>query len=152
MSNPNPPEDALANASHEEIMSAMFANMVVQQANLALMMMGKVPDPQSGQRVQDLDAAQMFIEQLEMLAVKTKGNLDAQEEKLLRQSLAATRMAFVEAVEGKPEHEPVHPASGPAVAATPPTPTTSATAASPFAAETAAAVSEESRKKFSKKY
>ena len=47
----------------------------------------------------------MFIDQLEMLEAKTKGNLNRQEDGLLKQALAALHMAFVEAVDA--------PAAGP---------------------------------------
>ena len=76
------PEDVLANASREEIMSALFANMVVQQTNMAMMLLGRVAHPESGEFVQDLEAAKMFIDQLEMLEFKTRGNLTKQEENL----------------------------------------------------------------------
>ena len=56
------PEDDLANASREEIMSALFANMVVQQTNMALMLLGKVPHPETGEIIQDLETAKMFID------------------------------------------------------------------------------------------
>src|SRR5690349_16382852 len=95
----NIPEDSLANASPEEIMSALFANMVIQQTNMAMMLLGKVAHPQTGEFVQDVEAAKMFIDQLEMLEHKTKGNLSKQEEGLLKQALTALRMAFVEAIE-----------------------------------------------------
>jgi len=98
MSEPHLPKDDLSNASREEIMSALFANMVVQQTNLALMLLGRVPNPETGQPMQDLDAAKMFIDQLEMLEAKTRGNLDKNEEKLLGQSLTSLRLAFVEAI------------------------------------------------------
>ncbi|MDB6108755.1 MAG: hypothetical protein JWR69_505, partial [Pedosphaera sp.] len=51
------PEDALANASREEIMSALFANMVIQQTNMAMMLLGKVAHPETGQFIQDLETA-----------------------------------------------------------------------------------------------
>src|SRR5947207_14926255 len=93
------PEWSKDDLNREEIMSALFANMVVQQTNLALMLLGKVPNPETGQPMQDLDAAKMFIDQLEMLEAKTRGNLDKNEEKLLAQSLTSLRLAFVEAIE-----------------------------------------------------
>src|SRR2546426_11284639 len=99
MNGPQSPEGAVATASREEIMSALFANMVVQQTNMALMLLGKVPHPESGQHFRDLDGAKMFIDQLEMLEVKTKGNLEKEEDALLKQSLTMLRMAFVEAVD-----------------------------------------------------
>ena len=92
-------------ASHDQAMSAMFASMVMQNTNMALIFLGHAPNPQTGQTAQDLEHAKYFIDQLEMLAAKTKGNLDKQEDALLKQSLTHLRLAFVEAVQrpGKPE-------------------------------------------------
>ena len=142
MSNSPLPPDGLANASREEIMSALFANMVVQQTNLALMLLGKVPNPETGQPMQDLDAAKMFIDQLEMLEAKTRGNLDKNEERLLGQSLTSLRLAFVEAIEAPAKAE-----QGPPETIRPPSASTASTSA-----EASAPSEEESRKKFSKKY
>jgi hypothetical protein len=155
----------------QEIMSALFANMVIQNTNMALMFLGKVPHPQTGQPVKDLESAQMFIDQLEMLAYKTRGNLDQEEQQLLRQSLVSLRMAFVEELrrEGIPVPEHLLPQQGqgqgtapapqaqPAAAApqsSTPAPQPAAAAPSPSAAPppAPAAEPEESRKKFSKKY
>ncbi len=44
----------------------------------------------------------MLIDQLEMILVKTKGNLTAPEAKLLDNALTQTRLAFVEASGGTP--------------------------------------------------
>jgi len=52
-----PPGDALAGASHEEILSALFANMVIQQTNMAMMLMGKAAHPETGQFYHDVDGA-----------------------------------------------------------------------------------------------
>src|ERR1051325_3643197 len=90
-------ETGMEGASREEILAAIFAQMVLQQANMAMMLLGKVAHPQTGQHVQDLEGAQMFIDQLEMLEAKTKGNLGKEEQNLLRQALMSARMAFVEA-------------------------------------------------------
>jgi hypothetical protein len=139
--------------SRDDMMSALFANMVVQQTNMALMFLGQVPHPHSGEKVRDLDAARMFIDQLEMLETKTKGNLNKHEEALLKRNLTALRMAFVEAINQKapatpsPEPSKTAPASGAASAAA------SATE-QPASGEAAAttAPDADSRKKFSKKY
>jgi hypothetical protein len=150
MNDPQPNEDALANASREEITSALFANMVIQQTNMALMLMGKVPHPETGETIQDIEAARLFIDQLEMLELKTRGNLDTREEKLLKQSLTALRMAFVETV-NRQTSEPQ--STSPAASASTPGPDESS-AKPPTAGDQAAApaAEEESRKKFSKKY
>src|SRR6266536_1093549 len=113
--NGTPPfEGASANTGREEMLSALFVSMVVQQTNLALMMLGRVPHPETGKTTRDIDGARLFIDQLEMLEVKTRGNLDNQEAKLLKQSLTTLRMAFVEAVDGEAGQPESAPGSAPA--------------------------------------
>lgn len=82
----------------EEKQSAMFAQMVMQIASTALILMGQAPNPVTGKTETDLDAAQLFVEQLEMLEAKTQGNLGPDEQHLLKQNLMTVRMAFVAAV------------------------------------------------------
>lgn len=149
MNSPQPNEDARASASPEEITSALFANMVIQQTNMALMLLGKVPHPESGETIQDIEAARLFIDQLEMLESKTKGNLDTREEKLLKQSLTALRMAFVETVNRQTSEPQAQPSTSAGTA-----PTQNAGAKTTEAGDPAAAPAgeEASRKKFSKKY
>jgi len=151
MNEPTPPpaDDLMANASREEILSALFANMVIQQTNMAMMLLGKVAHPETGQFIHDLDAAKMFIDQLEMIEAKTKGNLDQREQALLKQALAALHMTFVESVDA-PAAEAK---SVPAPAATPaPAPIEEKKPDAKSAAPEAPAATDESRKKFSKKY
>lgn len=125
--------------NREELHAAMFAQMVMQQANLAMMLLGKTPNPETGETMRDLETAQVFINQLEMLEAKTKGNLTSPEAALLQQTLMSLRMTFVEAV-----NAPATTASQPAAAATPAvedqTPPAEATSG------------EDSGKRFSKKY
>ena len=83
----------------DQMISAMFASMVIQNANMAMIFLGQAPHPQSGETAQDLENARYFIDQLEMIEVKTKGNLNKQEEMLLKQSLTNLRLGYVEAVE-----------------------------------------------------
>ena len=144
-------ENPAAHLSREEILAAQFANMVMQQTNMALMFLGKVPHPETGQPVKDVDTAQIFIDQLEMLEAKTKGNLNKQEEGLLKQSLMALRMAFVEVIEsgGKPAAEEKPSAAQPASTDQPKA--EDQTAQQPIAGGPIADDGD-SRKKFSKKY
>jgi hypothetical protein len=139
-------------AGREDMLSDLFAQMVVQHANMARMLMGRTPHPQTGEAVQDLEGARMFIDQLEMLEAKTKGNLTRDEQALLKQSLMSLRMAFVEAVESPS----AAPSGGPSA---PPAPTESGSGAEDKPAQSPAADSSaspapdaESKKKFSKKY
>jgi hypothetical protein len=126
------PEPESAQGTDEQ--TALFAQLVMQQSNLAMMLLGKVAHPETGQVIKDMEAARHFIDTLEMLEAKTRGNLSKEESALLKQSLMSLRMAFVQSVEA-----PTAPAQ------TTPAP-------SPEAAPSAAASEEEHRKKFSKKY
>jgi hypothetical protein len=146
---PSPPGPA-ADASREEFLSALFANMVVQQTNMAMMLLGKVAHPETGQYFKDFESARMLIDQLEMIEVRTKGNLTKQEEALLKQALAALHMAFVETVDAAPGE--THPA--PDAAASPAAAESADAPAKPAAQPPAdaPAAADESRKKFSKKY
>jgi hypothetical protein len=147
--------------SREEFMAALFANLIIQQTNMAYIFLGRAPHPETGEVVRDLETARYFIDLLEMLADKTKGNLDPREEGLMKQSLTGLRMAFVQAVDEEagtaPRPQPRAPAAetgaGPAASGAQP----QSPGPAPTPAETSAAPSEkegddESRKKFSKKY
>lgn len=79
--------------------SALFAALVMNLVNLAWLGMGKLPHPDTGKSEVDLDQARLFIDQLEMLAGKTKGNLSADEHRLLQEALMSVRLAFVESAE-----------------------------------------------------
>ncbi len=127
--------DPLAQGSADEH-SVLFAQLVLQQTNMAMMLLGKAGHPESGEAVKDLDGAKLFIDQLEMLQVKTQGNLNAREAQLLKQNLVALRLAFVDAVDSSaPGKTPESKSSAGMEGAKPP-----------------AAPEEESHKKFSKKY
>lgn len=139
------PHDDTAAPSQEELLSALFANLIIQQTNMALMFLGKVPHPETGEAVRDIDSAKMLIDQLEMLEVKTKGNLNKREDTLLKQSLTALRMAFVEAVEYQ---TPDTASAKESKAAAPKTESQTGSPSQPAPS----AEDEERRKKFSKRY
>ena len=140
------------NMSREEMMSALFASMVMQQVNLAMLYLGQSPHPETGQPVRDIDAAQMFIQQLEMLESKTKGNLSREETSLLKHSLSSVRMAFVQTVEkGGTAEEPAAKAGPGTASATAPEAKSEAGTPPPPAPDGSAPTDDE-RKKFVKKY
>lgn len=134
--------------SREEMFSGLFAQLVMQQSNMAMMLLGKIPHPESGNTIKDTDAARLFIDQLEMLEAKTKGNLTKEESALLKQSLMSLRLAFVDAVDSADEPGGQRPSEEPQKME----PSAPSTTASAPKAESSAAAEEEHRKKFSKKY
>ena len=83
----------------EEKQSALFAQMVMHVAGTAMVMLGRMPNPMTKKTEIDLDSARLLIDQLEMLEIKTKGNLTGEEQQLLKQNLMMLRMGFVQAVE-----------------------------------------------------
>ena len=112
--NPPPNEPGEANASLDQIHSALFAQLVTGHAQMAMMLLGKFPNPQTG----DLEApvpegAKHFIDQLEMLETKTKGNLSAEESRLLKQMLSATRLTFAGVIDAQLSDDPLAPAIPP---------------------------------------
>src|SRR5437762_13504663 len=121
MSDPLSPE---GHPTREQMMTALFAHLVMQQANMAMMLLGKVPHPETGQVVQDFEAAKLFIDQLEMIEAKTKGNLSKEEANLLKQNLMSLRLAFVDAVVSPATSQPAaqkeNPPADPAITADPP--------------------------------
>jgi Domain of unknown function (DUF1844) len=137
MNPPAPSPKPTANLSRDDLMAALFANLVAQQASLALMFLGKTPHPETGQTFRDVDSARLLIDQLEMLEFKTRGNLGKHESQLLQQNLTSLRLAFVEAVDRPADAAPPSNAAPPA-GQPPETP--------------AAADPPESHKKFTKKY
>ena len=149
MSSPTTPAASETRESHAH----HFANLVMQQAGMTMIFLGLSPHPETGKTMFDLEGAQHFIAQLEMLEAKTRGNLDAEESALLKQSLTTVRMAFVQAVErGAPAG-----ADKQAVAPTPADEPKLAPAPAAASEETAGAPapevsSDEARKKFVKKY
>lgn len=74
-----------------------FSTFVLSLGSSALMHLGEVEHPGTGKKEKDLALAQHTIDLLSMLQAKTKGNLNAQEEKLLETLLYDLRLRYVTA-------------------------------------------------------
>lgn len=94
-----PAEEAAAAAGEPgepgAIPPADFRTLVSMLATQAMMAMGAIPHPITGQPEVHLDQARHFIDLLMVLQEKTKGNLDAEEEGMIANLLNEFRMAFV---------------------------------------------------------
>ncbi len=148
MNSPHVSDPSPYSEGSDKVRSALFAHMVMQQSSMATMLLGKQAHPETGKVVRDLEGAKLFINLLEMLEFKTKGNLSQDEAALLKQSLMSLRMAFVEAVDSAPPQTDSKPEHGSPSAGTAPAP-------EPTQADTAPGVApteDEHRKKFTKKY
>ncbi len=74
---------------------AGFGNFIMSIASNAASSLGMMEHPVTHKREVDLELAKHWIDILGMLERKTKGNLGAQEEKILESLLADLRMQYV---------------------------------------------------------
>jgi len=128
-------------------MTQRFIEFVMMHAQNAALFLGQIPNPKTGEAEINLDLARMFIDQLEMIQEKTRGNLTNEETTVLRNALSNLQMAFVEASgASQPQHaaQPEAPQTAPSQ---------SASGAAEESPPIASSESEtESRKKFTKSY
>ena len=135
-------------------MTQRFIEFVMMHAQNAALFLGQIPNPKTGQPEINLDLARMFIDQLEMIQEKMRGNLTNEETMVLRNTLSNLQMAFVEASgtagpagtdtaahPGSPQATPSQPMEQPPQDAAQQSPPITSSEPEP-----------ESRKKFSKSY
>jgi len=68
----------------------------MMQAQNILFILGLLTTPDGRRARPDIDGARVLIDQLGMIKEKTRGNLTAEENKVLNEVLARVRLAFVE--------------------------------------------------------
>ena len=76
-------------------MSQRFVEFILMQAENAALMLGLRPHPATGRPEKNLEMARIFIDQLEMIREKTRGNLNAEESKVLAKMLGDLQFAYV---------------------------------------------------------
>ncbi|EMI18995.1 protein containing DUF1844 [Rhodopirellula maiorica SM1] len=74
-------------ASFEVLISMLFTQ--------AMATLGQIPDPASGEAKVNKPFAKHYIDTIDMLGEKTKGNLSDDESKMLSEALHALRMMYV---------------------------------------------------------
>src|SRR5205085_6766331 len=77
-------------------MTQRFIEFVMMHAQNAALLLGQIPNPKTGEAEINLDLARMYIDQLEMIQEKARGNLTNEETMVLRNALSNLQMAFVE--------------------------------------------------------
>jgi hypothetical protein len=73
-----------------------FENLVRMLGQNAAMVLGAYTDPRTGQPMIDPEAAREFIDMLDALHEKTKGNLAPEEDNLLLDLLGKLKLTYVE--------------------------------------------------------
>ena len=82
----------------EELPSINFSTFIISLSTQALMHLGEMSNPLTGEMEKDVSVAKQTIDIIGMLSEKSKGNLDENEEQLVREVLYNLRMSYVEAV------------------------------------------------------
>ncbi|MCX6957006.1 MAG: DUF1844 domain-containing protein [Verrucomicrobiae bacterium] len=93
-----------------------FIEFVMVQAQQAAFCLGKIPHPATGETAVNLEAARVFIDHLELIREKTRGNLSKEEDTILNKILAELQMTFVQVSGGSTESEKISTSSEAAVA------------------------------------
>ena len=84
-----------------------FIEFIMMQAQQAALCLGQIPHPATGKAEINLDAARMFIDHLEIVKEKTRGNLSQDEEKILTSILSELQLAFVHVASEKGKGSPL---------------------------------------------
>ncbi len=84
-----------------------FIEFVMVQAQQAAFCLGKIPHPATGETSVNLEAARVFIDHLELLREKTRGNLSKEEDTILNKILTELQMTFVQVSGGSIESEKI---------------------------------------------
>ena len=87
---------AASHQSNEPPPELTFAAFLWSLSEQALAALGEIPDPMSGKVTHDLVLAQQMIDIIIMLRDKTRGNLDAHEQAMLKEILSGLQMKYVE--------------------------------------------------------
>jgi len=83
---------------NEPLPEINFSTFVIGLSTQALMHLGEIGNPISGKVETDVPVAKHMIDILGMLKDKTRGNLNASEDRLMEDILFDLRMKYVEAV------------------------------------------------------
>lgn len=73
-----------------------MATFIFSLSSSALVHLGEIPEPETNRSEVDLPVAKQIIDTLGMLQEKTKGNLDKEEESLLKAVLYDLRMRYIQ--------------------------------------------------------
>ena len=78
-----------------------FSSLIFSLSSSALLHIGEIADPQTGEKRIDLPMAKHSIDIISMLKDKTKGNLDNEEQQFIDSILTDLRLRYVKAVKTK---------------------------------------------------
>ncbi len=92
---PSRKEEAERTAEQDPSQGVSFASFLLSLATTGMVHLGEIPEPSTGQKTEDLEAARQMIDILGILKEKTEGNLSAEESHLLENVLYELRLKFM---------------------------------------------------------
>ncbi len=107
----SPQSGAAQDAGDYPLPPADFPTIVSMLATQAMLSLGAMPNPISGKTEIRLNQARHFIDLIEVLQEKTKGNCTPQESQMMENMLHEMRMSFV-AVRSRPPQASEHSSDG----------------------------------------
>jgi hypothetical protein len=133
-------------------MSARFVQFVMIQSQNVLYSLGLIAPPGAEPPEPNLEVARMLIDQLEMIAEKTRNNLTKEESEVLTNSLQRLRLTFIEVINELRASGEVSLSESAPAASEPAAPTPAPPAAPEPPAPAAPSPDDENAKRFTKKY
>ncbi len=98
---PSEPEPALPPNSRGRELEVDFGGFVISLSTSGMINLGTFENPETGKIERDMAAARNIIQILVMLEQKTRGNLEAEEQRLIQSLIYDLKLAYVEANKGK---------------------------------------------------
>lgn len=86
----------MAEATNNEF---LFMQLILQYQQLAMMSMGKIKNPTTDTIDRNLEMAKFAIDTLDMLVIKTKGNLGEYEDKFINEVVRELKLNYIDEVE-----------------------------------------------------
>ena len=91
------PEAEKQETRRDPLPEVNFNSLIFSLSSSALLHLGEIADPQTGEKREDLPLAKHSIDIIAMLKEKTKGNLNDEESKFLESILTDLRWRYVKA-------------------------------------------------------
>lgn len=91
-------EEEKKESANQPLPEVNFSSLIFSLSSSALLHLGEIDDPQTGEKREDLPMAKHSIDIISMLKEKTKGNLDDEEQKFIDSILTDLRLRYVKSV------------------------------------------------------
>lgn len=80
---------------HDEEMKRDIKAIILMLATQGMINLGQIPDPMTGQDTVNPEGAKLFIDLLEVLEEKTRGNLSQEEDTFFKEIMANLKLVYV---------------------------------------------------------